>query len=218
MAWSMLARVMGASVRLAVMEHTIGAGVPDVERADLVRRISEIVPWDEQESAHAAWAAAWAAGGAPLHRTSEPDVPDPHLVSYFVALNPRQEVLLVAHRKAGLWLPSGGHVEPGESPWETVVRECREELHVPAVPSAVAGDRPFFVTVTPTRGPRPHTDVSLWYVLDVETVTSYDRDEFSSVRWVSLPDVLDEPIEGLDPHMHRFARKVMAALSGEPAA
>ncbi|MFE5112552.1 hypothetical protein [Streptomyces sp. NPDC056663] len=28
-------------------------------------------------------------------------------------------MLLVAHRKAGLWLPAGGHVEPGEDPWRT---------------------------------------------------------------------------------------------------
>ncbi|MEE3919135.1 NUDIX domain-containing protein [Micromonospora sp. BRA006-A] len=32
-----------------------------------------------------------------------------------------------------MWLPSGGHVEPGEHPADTVRRELREELGVAAV-------------------------------------------------------------------------------------
>ncbi|GIH76057.1 NUDIX domain-containing protein [Planobispora longispora] len=185
----------------------------DPLRACLLHQIRDITPWDAQESAHAAWAMNWISSEAPLHRTRKPDVPEPHLVSYFVALNSREEVLLVAHRKAGLWLPSGGHVEPGETPWAAVVRECQEELHIPAVPSPLAGDRPFFITVTRTRGEGSHTDVSLWYVLDIETISSYDREEFAGIKWLTLPQVLDEPIEILDPHMHRFTRKLIAALA-----
>ena len=37
-------------------------------------------------------------------------------------------VLLVDHRMAQLWLPNGGHVEPGEHPRDTVVRELKEEI------------------------------------------------------------------------------------------
>lgn len=76
-----------------------------------------------------------------------------HLVSYFAVLDDtRGQLLLVAHRKAGLWLPAGGHVESGEDPWAAVVRECREELGIEAVASPVAGELPFFLTVTGTRG------------------------------------------------------------------
>nr|BFE85935.1 hypothetical protein GCM10020093_085360 [Planobispora longispora] len=77
----------------------------------------------------------------------------------------------------------------------------------------LAGDRPFFITVTRTRGEGSHTDVSLWYVLDIETISSYDREEFAGIKWLTLPQVLDEPIEILDPHMHRFTRKLIAALA-----
>lgn len=152
-----------------------------------------------------------------LHRVRKPDVPPVHLVSYFVVLDERRgELLLVAHRKAGLWLPSGGHVEPMEDPWDTVVRECREELFIDAVPSVVAGRQPFFLTVTQTRGQGRHTDVSLWYVLraDVGSVGAFDEDEFSAIKWLSPSQVLAEPGDTLDPHMHRFTRKLMAAQPG----
>lgn len=37
------------------------------------------------------------------------------------------EVLLLRHRKLGVWLQPGGHVEEGETPDEAAVREAREE-------------------------------------------------------------------------------------------
>ncbi|MGV9748387.1 NUDIX domain-containing protein [Rhodococcus zopfii] len=36
------------------------------------------------------------------------------------------------HIGAGLWLPTGGHVEPGEHPLDTAIRETREELGIDA--------------------------------------------------------------------------------------
>jgi len=38
-----------------------------------------------------------------------------------------QKVLLVKHKKLGLWLPVGGHIEPGETPGEAMHREVLEE-------------------------------------------------------------------------------------------
>lgn len=190
-------------------------------RGQLVDLVEGIHPWDETERAHRQTTLDWLAGGAPAYRTAKPDVPDPHLVSYFVVLDEtRLELLLVAHRKAGLWLPSGGHVEPDEDPWETVVRECREELHVPAAPSrlpGLPGDRPFFVTVTRTRGAGPHTDVSLWYVLGLprSSIVSYDAAEFDGIRWVRVDEVGGEPADTLDPHLTRFAAKLLASVRPE---
>ena len=47
-------------------------------------------------------------------------------------LNHRGEVLLCHRRDMDLWNPPGGRVEAGESPWEAVVREIREETGVEA--------------------------------------------------------------------------------------
>ncbi|MGW1628385.1 NUDIX hydrolase [Streptomyces anthocyanicus] len=197
-------------------DHPLRASL-DEPRAHLLDLIGAVEPWDDLEHTHLESARHWIAGGAPLYRVRKPDVPPMHLVSYFAVLDDtRGQLLLVAHRKAGLWLPAGGHVESGEDPWAAVVRECREELGIEAVASPVAGELPFFLTVTGTRGQGPHTDVSLWYLLDAgaHTVTDYDRGEFSAVRWLTHEQVLAESAELLDPHMHRFARKLAWARAG----
>ncbi|GAA3207368.1 hypothetical protein GCM10020256_02980 [Streptomyces thermocoprophilus] len=122
-------------------------------RDELLTLVESIDPWDDLERRHVAVATEWITGGAPLYRLEPPDEPPMHLVSYFVVFDDRRgKLLLVDHRKAGLWLPPGGHVEPGEDPWSTVVRECREELGIPAQALPRTGRRPFFLTVTPTRG------------------------------------------------------------------
>jgi hypothetical protein len=73
-----------------------------------------------------------------------------------------------------------------------------------ATASPITGELPLFLTVTETRGQGAHTDVSLWYLLTADTVTSYDQEEFNAIRWLTDEQVLDESDELLDPHMHRF--------------
>ncbi|MFK0171625.1 NUDIX domain-containing protein [Streptomyces sp. NPDC090306] len=186
----------------------------DAARSRLLQVVGAITPWDDVERTHLETATRWITGGAPLYRVRKPDVPPMHLVSYFVVRDhARGRQLLVAHRKAGLWLPAGGHVEPGEDPWAAVVRECCEELDIEATASSITGEHPLFLTVTETRGQGPHTDVSLWYLLDADadSVTSYDQREFDAIRWLSDEQVLAEPVASLDPHMHRFTHKLRDA-------
>ncbi len=47
-------------------------------------------------------------------------------------INERGEILLLHRRDVDLWNPPGGRVEAGESPWQAVVREVREEAGVEA--------------------------------------------------------------------------------------
>lgn len=57
-------------------------------------------------------------------------------VSVFVVWNGK--LLLHRHRKLGLWLPCGGHVEPNELPDDAAVREVREEAGIDV---ALVGER-----------------------------------------------------------------------------
>jgi 8-oxo-dGTP diphosphatase len=183
------------------------------DREDITRTVARIEPADEQEASHRRTVLDWIGSGAELYRRQQPDQPPVHLVSYFVPFDAAAgSVLLAAHRKSGLTLPPGGHCEPGELPWRTAERECREELGVHAVAPAWLGPEPLFVTVTQTQGttvPR-HTDVSLWYVIDVarEQPLAPDPGEFGSVTWMPFEQLLAAPLSGLDPHLHRFTRKL----------
>lgn len=42
-------------------------------------------------------------------------------------LHQRRQVLLVNHKKLGVWLYPGGHIEPDETPDEALLREIAEE-------------------------------------------------------------------------------------------
>ncbi|WP_225802433.1 hypothetical protein [Streptomyces sp. NK15101] len=70
---------------------------------------------------------------------------------------------------------------------------------------------PLFLTVTRISGEGEHTDVSLWYLFDADTITSYDEDEFDAIRWLTVEQVIEEPGESLDPHVHRFTHKLRHA-------
>jgi 8-oxo-dGTP diphosphatase len=176
--------------------------------ADVVRSIQ---PCDRVEQEHIDYTIAWIESDAPLCRIEKPATPPQHLVAYFVLFDARaHEILLVDHKKAGLWLPSGGHVEPNEHPQATVERELWEELQLAA---SFVFQQPIFLTVTQTVGTTAgHTDVSLWYVLhgDCRHPLHYDREEFDRIAWFPLDRL---PLERTDPHMARFAGKLMAALT-----
>jgi 8-oxo-dGTP diphosphatase len=119
-------------------------------------------------------------------------------------------ILLVDHRNAQLWLPPGGHVEPGEHPRETVVRELLEELKV--VPKHGIAE-PLMVTCTTTVGlTGGHVDVSLWYVvrMDGTPIIDFDREEFAEIQWFEFADV---PLQRSDPHMGRFLAKLATQIA-----
>ncbi|OHX14284.1 NUDIX hydrolase [Chromobacterium sphagni] len=63
---------------------------------------------------------------------------DKHFTASAFVLNPHREVLLIHHRKLGVWLYPGGHVERHETPDETALREVREETGIQA---ALLGER-----------------------------------------------------------------------------
>ncbi len=169
--------------------------------------IESIVPLDALESDQRNDALAWLDSGAGIYRLAKPATPPKHLVAYFAVLH-EQTILLVDHRNAQLWLPTGGHVEPDEHPRETVTRELFEELGFHA-PHAIGP--PLMITASSTVGlTAGHVDVSLWYLVHAgpAPVITFDEDEFNSVRWFDFAAV---PFERSDPHMRRFIEKLKAA-------
>jgi hypothetical protein len=72
------------------------------------------------------------------------------------------------------------------------------------------------LTVTQTRGPHSHTDVTLWFVLmgDRAEVLSPDPGEFRGVGWFGLDEPITWDASGFDPQMHRFVAKLSPAMDG----
>lgn len=168
--------------------------------------LEAIEPLDHLEQEHLADALAWVDSGAELFRLAKPATPPKHLVSYF-ALVDTDHILLVDHKNAQLWLPTGGHVEPGEHPRTTVLRELEEELSVSTTPIVEA---PLMVTCMKTVGVTAgHVDVSLWYVVSGNRSDNlrYDENEFNAVCWFPFSDI---PLDRSDPYLGRFITKLAA--------
>lgn len=130
---------------------------------DVAAVLALVEPSDALERVHRDDALRWLASTADVFRRVRPRTPAKHLVSYVVPIDPTDgAVLLVDHRRSGLWLPAGGHVEPGEHPVDAARREAAEELGLD-VTLVDPEEAPSFVTVTQTAGPpeERHVDVSL---------------------------------------------------------
>ena len=173
-------------------------------RNQIRAEVQAIDPLDEIEREHVRAVLAWIDSGVELCRLEKPATPPMHLVSYF-ALVDTDKILLVDHRNARLWLPSGGHVEPSEHPRATVSRELREELGIELEQEI---GPPLMITCSATVGlTAGHTDVSLWYVVNADhrRDLKFDTSEFSAVQWFSF---VDAPLTRSDPHLGRFLKKL----------
>ncbi len=82
-----------------------------------------------------------------------------------IVVGPRGVVLL-RHKRLGLWLQPGGHVDPGETPWQGALREAFEETGLD-VRFAGSGDAhvPLLVHVDVHDGGRGHTHLDLRYLV-----------------------------------------------------
>lgn len=183
--------------------------------AEIRNLVEGITPLDDVECEHRTRVLRWLSETDDVFRRAKPRSPAQHLVSYFLVVDPEgPHFLLVDHIKAGKWLPTGGHVEPGESPVATVRREVSEELGIQAQFPGWIGERPLLVTVTETVGAvdQRHTDVSLWFVLSTprDQVLHPDPEEFHDLRWWTAEEVSASDPGRFDPHMGRMLQKLMS--------
>ena len=90
-----------------------------------------------------------------------------HVTGSAIVVGPRG-VLLLKHKRLGLWLQPGGHVDPGESPWQAALREATEEtgLDVTFAGPVDANGVPELIHVDVHAGGRGHTHLDTRYLLD----------------------------------------------------
>lgn len=79
-------------------------------------------------------------------------------------------VILLKHKRLGLWLQPGGHVESKETPWAAALREAHEETGLDLEFNDLAGDGvPRLVHVDVHPGGRGHTHLDLRYLVRAGT-------------------------------------------------
>lgn len=109
-----------------------------------------------------------------------------HLTASAIVAGPRGTVLHV-HKRMRAWLQPGGHVDPGEGPWDTVLRETVEETGL--------------VVRHPAGGPRllhldahragPHMHLDLRYLLEADDGEPAPAPgESPEVRWFGWDEAL----------------------------
>ncbi|GAA1387917.1 NUDIX hydrolase [Catellatospora chokoriensis] len=117
-----------------------------------------------------------------------------------------EHVLLIEHRKSGLFLPPGGHLNDHELPTDAIHREVMEEVGLTVEilakkqfshPAVATLEPPFTILVIdnvadPTVG--PHTHIDLVYVCrPTSSHVTLNPNEVDGYHWVALADVADLP-------------------------
>ena len=117
-----------------------------------------------------------------------------HFGVFILLTDPKTgKVLLGFHRKAGQWIPLGGHTEPDETTLDTLHREITEEsgMVLDKNDSRVKGPI-FFSTVEiedPNRTCKKHYDT--WYSVEKpEDQSMTVNDEFAETKWINPEDAI----------------------------
>jgi len=120
------------------------------------------------------------------------NMPD-HFSTFFLPLSMNHKLLYLGHHiKAQAWIPPGGHIEPGETPQETVRREFPEELDY-----TLDAEETRFFDITITRIERPKspckTHWDLWYLVKFNNSPEFkfDKREGYQAGWFDKEKALE---------------------------
>ena len=134
----------------------------------------------------------------PLDRDADPT----HVTGSAVVTGPAG-VLLHRHKRLGMWLQPGGHLEAGETPWEAARREAEEETGLGFEPWGEGIPPLIHLDVHP--GGSGHTHLDLRYLLVVagDDNPRPPAGESQDVRWFAWPDAVARADPGLSALLGR---------------
>jgi 8-oxo-dGTP pyrophosphatase MutT (NUDIX family) len=115
--------------------------------------------------------------------------------SAIVVTDAGDKVALHLHKRLGMWLQPGGHIDAGETPAQGALREAEEETGLPVRHEVDGG---LFVHVDVHAGPKGHTHHDLRYVIRAPEVPMNPGDgESPDARWFTWDEALEIADVGL---------------------
>ncbi len=130
-----------------------------------------------------------------------------HVTGSAIVTGPRG-TLLHLHKRLGLWIQPGGHVDPGEAPWQAAVRETQEETGLTGRLAAGAPEL-FHLDVHPA-GDHLHLDLRYLMVSD-DLDPRPGPGESPHARWFALTKAPLVADPGLVDAIYRLRRWADAA-------
>lgn len=121
--------------------------------------------------------------------------PYTHFCVYFAGYDPDgRKVFIGHHKKSGLWLFNGGHMDKGETPEESLDREMGEEWGLKVRLEDIG--EPRLLTITPINNPTKQKCTShydIWYFVPLsESDFKPDQDllatEFHTTGWKTIDE------------------------------
>jgi 8-oxo-dGTP pyrophosphatase MutT (NUDIX family) len=104
----------------------------------------------------------------------------------------RRGMLLHRHKRLGIWLQPGGHIDPGETPWAAAERETAEETGLAVDVTSPADTIPgvFNVDVHNSAGGHVHLDLCYLATPRQDRAPSPPAGESQEVAWFSVDEAL----------------------------
>ncbi len=140
---------------------------------------------------------------AELDRLTEPfdrDADPVHVTGSAIVLGRRGTVLHL-HKRLGIWVQPGGHIDPGEAPWDAAVRETREETGL-AVRHPADGPVLIHLDAHPA-GEHLHLDLR-YLLIGEDADPAPPPGESQQVRWFPLAEAVAVADAGLADGLSRL--------------
>jgi 8-oxo-dGTP pyrophosphatase MutT (NUDIX family) len=169
--------------------------------ADVLADVAARTPVDERERASIATVLATV---PQLAQPFAMDADPTHITGSAFIVGPRGIVLL-RHKRLGIWVQPGGHVDPGETPWEAAQREAVEETGLPV---RFLGSAPELAHVDVHEGGRGHTHLDLRYLLEAaDAEPDPPADESQEVGWFAWDEARRRAEPGMLGILDALARR-----------
>jgi 8-oxo-dGTP pyrophosphatase MutT (NUDIX family) len=129
----------------------------------------------------------------PLARPFDEHADPSHITASAIVVGPKG-VVLHRHKRLGLWLQPGGHVDDGEAPADAAIRESVEETGLAVGHTGQAS----IIHVDVHPGPKGHTHFDVRYLLEApDAEPAPGEGESQDVRWFAWDDAIALADDGL---------------------